>query len=48
MNKVIRVNEEDKDLNKCFRAIVRRKHLTIEAIVQEETEEFGYSLLMGE
>lgn len=48
MKKVIRVKAEDEGLNKCFRAIVRRKHLTVEVVIQEEIEEFEYSLLMGE
>lgn len=36
MKEVIRVKAEDKGLNKCFRGTVRKKHLTIEDIIQGE------------
>lgn len=48
MKEVIRVKAEDKGLNKCFRDRLRKKHLTIEDMIQGEMAEFGFSLLIGE
>ena len=48
MKEVIRVEAEDKGLTKCFRDMVRKKHLTFEDTIQGEMAEFIYSLFKGE